>query len=90
MLKIVSLQLYKTFVGLLLQYYVYFWSPQCRKDEEALVWVQKRFARFLPGLEGTSYEERLDILGLFCLGSQKLRRESMQVFKIMSSNVTKF
>ena len=48
------LQLYKTLFGPHLEYCVQFWSPHYRKDAEALMRVQKRFPRLLPGLEGVS------------------------------------
>ena len=38
----------------------------------------------LPGLEGISYEERLDKLGLFTLEQWRLRGDLMEVYKIMS------
>ena len=41
------------------------WSPEYRKDSIKLERVQKRFTRMLPGLDGLSYKERLDRLGLF-------------------------
>ena len=58
-------QLYKTLVRPHLEYCVQFWSPHYQKDVEALERVQKRFTRMLSGLEGISYEERLEKLCLF-------------------------
>jgi len=40
-------------------------SPHYWKDVISLEGVQRRFTRMLPGMEGFSYEERLDRLGLF-------------------------
>jgi len=54
----VMLQLYKTLVRPQSEYCVQFWSPQYRKDVEALERVQKRFTRMLPAMEGRSYDER--------------------------------
>ena len=56
-----------------MEYSVQFWSPHYQKDVEALERVQKRFTRMLPGVEGISYEERLEKLGLFSLERQRLR-----------------
>ena len=50
---------------------------------EALERVQKRFTRILPGMEGISYEERLENLGLFSLERRKLRGNLIEVNKIM-------
>ena len=63
----VTLQLYRTLVRPHLGYSVPFWSPHYQEDVEALERVQKRFTRMLPGMEGISYEERLEKLGLFSL-----------------------
>eukprot|EP00061_Rhincodon_typus_P010855 g35452.t1 len=43
-----------------MEYCVQFWSPHYQKDVVALERVQKRFIRMLPGMEGISYEERLE------------------------------
>ena len=44
--------------------------------------VQKRFTRMLPGLEGISYEERLDKFGFFSLEQRMLRGDLLEVYKI--------
>ena len=66
-----------------LEYSVQFWSPHYQKDVEALERVQKRFTRMLPGMEGISYEERLEKLGLFSLERRRLRGDLIEVYKIM-------
>ena len=63
----VMLTLYRTLVRPHLEYSVQFWSPHYQKDVEALERVQKRFTRMLSGMEGISYEERLEKLGLLSL-----------------------
>ena len=40
------------------------WSPQLRKDIDAIKRVQRRFTRLIPGLERLSNEERLKERGL--------------------------
>ena len=77
------LKLYKTLVRPHLEYCVQFWSPYYRKDIIKLERVQKRFTRMLPGLDGLSYKERLDRLGLFSLRRRRLRGELMEAYKIM-------
>ena len=50
---------------------------------EALERVQKRFTRMLPGMEGISYEERLEKRGSFSLEQRRLRGDLIEVYKIM-------
>ena len=69
----------KATLGILAQ----FWSPYFRKDIIKLERVQKRFTRMLPGLDGLSYKERLDKLGLFSLERRRLRGDLIEVYKIM-------
>ena len=45
--------------------------------------VQKRFTRMLLGLDGLSYKERLDRLGLFSLERRRLRNDLIEVYKMM-------
>ena len=79
----VLLKLYKTLVRPHLEYCVQFWSPYYRKDIIKLERVQKRFTRMLPGLDGLSYKERLDKLGLFALEHRRLRGDLIGIYKIM-------
>ena len=45
--------------------------------------MKKRFTRMLPGLDGLSYKERLDRLGLLSLERRRLRGDLIEVYKIM-------
>ena len=78
------MKLYKTLVRPHLEYCVQFWSPYYRKDIIKLERVQKRFTRMLPRLDGLSYKERLDRLGLFSLKRKRLRGDLIEVYKIMT------
>ena len=66
-----------------MEYNVQFWSPHYQKDVEALEKVQKKFTRMLTRMEGISYEERLEKLGLFSLERRRLRDDLIEVYKIM-------
>eukprot|EP00061_Rhincodon_typus_P007834 g29921.t1 len=63
-----------------LEYCVQFWSPCYRKD---IIKLLKTFTRMLLGMDGLSYKEMLDKLGLFSLEDRGLRGDLIEVYKIM-------
>eukprot|EP00061_Rhincodon_typus_P004415 g22512.t1 len=65
------------------EYHAQFWLPCDRKDIVKLKRVLKRFTRMLLGVEGLSYKERLDSLGLLLLEHRRLRGDLIEVYKIM-------
>eukprot|EP00061_Rhincodon_typus_P005352 g24747.t1 len=77
------LRLYSRLVRPLLEHCVQFWWPSYRKDIIKLDRVRKRFTGMLPAMEGSSYKERLDRLGLFPLEHRRLRDDVMEAYKIM-------
>ena len=60
-----------------------FWSPQFWKDIDAIVSVQRRATRLIPGLARLSYEERLKETGFYSLERRRLRGDMIEMFKIM-------
>ena len=60
-----------------------FWSPQFRKDIDAIEQVQRRATGLIPGLARPSYEERLKETGLYTLERTRLRGDMMEMFNIM-------
>eukprot|EP00061_Rhincodon_typus_P003151 g19407.t1 len=79
----VMLRLYRTLVRPLLEYCVQFCSSRFGKDIIKLEKVQKRFTKMLLGIEGLSYKEKLDRLGLYSLEHWRLRGDLIEVHKTM-------
>ena len=61
--KEVLLRLYKIYVRPILKYSVQAWNPWMSKNVKVLD-VQKRAIRMTSGLKGTSYEEKLEEVGM--------------------------
>ena len=64
-----------------LQYCIQAWGPQCKKDVELLMWLQRRAMKMLGRLEHLSYEERLRELGLFSPDKRRLQGDLTAAFQ---------
>ena len=81
--KAILLTLYKSLVRPHLEYCTLAWSPYYEKDRSLLEKVQHRFTRMIPGLNALSYEDRLDILGLWWLEDRRNRADLLEMFKMV-------
>jgi len=77
------MNLYMQYVRPHLEYAAPAWSPWTREDTENIERVQERAVRQVSGLKGTSYQEKLQELGMQTLEERRREMDRVQAFKIL-------
>ena len=75
--------LYVTYIRPLLEYNTQIWSPHLVGDINLIENVQRRFTKFLPGLQNLSYIQRLTALNLETLEVRRIIFDLILMFKIV-------
>ena len=81
----VFVPLYCAFVRPHLEYCIQPWAPYLRKDTVILERVQRLATRMVSGTKGLSYDQRLQICGLFSLERRRLRGDLLEAYRITHS-----
>ena len=76
--------LYKTFVRPKLEFCVAAWSPWTENDTATLEKVQARAVRMISDKRGTTYEEKLESVGLMPLKERRERGDAIETFKTLN------
>ena len=79
----VFIKLYKTYVRPHLEFATPAWSPWTTEDKDCLEDVQRRAIRMVSGLRATTYEAKLEELGVFSLEERRHQADMQQVYKIL-------
>ena len=83
--KELIIPLHKAIVRPYLEYCIQIWRPHRKKDIQTLERIQRRATKMIPELRDLSYAERLKECGLTTLETRRLRRDQIEVFKIMNA-----
>ena len=76
--------LYKTFIRPKLEHAVAAWSPWSAGDIETLEKVQKRMVRLISNKKGSTYEERLESIGISTLSDRRKRGDVIETFRTLN------
>ena len=79
----VMVPLYKAFVRPKMEHAVSVWRPWLLGEIESLEKVQRRMVRMLNGVNGNSYEEKLQRIGLTTLEERRNRGDMVETYKTL-------
>ena len=77
------MRLYKQYVRPHVEFSTPAWAPWTEADIQCLEDVQRRAVRMVSGLSSTTYEEKLQELGLTTLEERRHQADMCQTFKIL-------
>ena len=83
--KDILIKLYKSHIRCHLEYGSTVWRPWLLKDIEKLERVQRRFIKMIPGVQGSTYEEKLKFLGLPSILARHERSDMIQAYKLINN-----
>jgi hypothetical protein len=79
----IFVRLYKNYVRPHLEFSTPAWSPWTEEDKKVIEDVQRRAVRMISGLTGSTYEEKLEEIGLCTLEERRHQADMLQVYKIL-------
>ena len=88
--KLTMLTLFKALVMSRLDYGSQLWSPYLTKHVNMIEKTQRSFTRYISGMQGLSYPERLSVLKLYSLQRRRERYIIIYVWKILECQVPNF
>ena len=74
---------FKVYVRPILEYASQVWSPHLVRDIDCVESVQRHFTKYLPGMSGLSYSNRLKRLGLESLELRRLKADLIFTYKLL-------
>lgn len=78
-------QIYCAQIRSILEYASAFWDPYQKKDIVLIESVQKKATKYLQGMQGLNYEQRLRKLNLPTLAYRRLRGSMIETYKIFNT-----